>query len=72
LRDELAAEFEVNDIDGVRVEFADGWGLARGSNTSPQIILRFEAETAERLTEIRDLVESRLDRIEQQLAGSGA
>lgn len=70
LRDELAEEFEVNDIDGVRIEFADGWGLARPSNTSPKIILRFEAQSPERLEEIRETVESRLDRIERELASS--
>lgn len=72
LRDELAAEFEVNDIDGVRVELDDGWGLARPSNTSPKIILRFEAATAERLAEIRSMVEDRLQRIERGLSGRGA
>ncbi len=71
LRDDLAAEFEVNAIDGVRVELGDGWGLARPSNTSPKIILRFEAETPERLEEIREMVEGRLRRIETEL-GIGA
>ena len=70
LRDELASEFEVLAIDGVRVELGDGWGLARASNTSPKIILRFEAQSAERLQEIRDLFESRLQRIERELAGA--
>lgn len=32
-------------IDGLRVEYADGFGLARGSNTTPVIVLRFEADT---------------------------
>ncbi|WP_292364730.1 MULTISPECIES: hypothetical protein [unclassified Methanoculleus] len=36
------------DIDGVRVEFPDGRGLVRASNTSPHLILRFEAETLEK------------------------
>jgi phosphomannomutase/phosphoglucomutase len=67
VRDELAADYDVNAIDGVRVEFDDGWGLARASNTGPQIILRFEAQSAERLAEIRDLVESRLSRLEDEL-----
>lgn len=70
LRDELAAEFDVIAIDGVRVEFDDGWGLARASNTGPHIILRFEAQTAERLEEIRDLVESRMVRIEGELGAA--
>ncbi len=36
---------EIISIDGVRVEYADGFGLARPSNTTPVIVLRFEAET---------------------------
>ncbi|MGB1800196.1 MAG: phosphomannomutase/phosphoglucomutase [Gammaproteobacteria bacterium] len=36
---------EVIDIDGVRIEYTDGWGLARPSNTSPYIVLRFEGES---------------------------
>jgi len=71
LRDELAAEYDVIAIDGVRVEFDDGWGLARASNTGPHIILRFEAQTAERLEEIRELVESRMARIEAELGVAG-
>lgn len=68
LRDELAAEYDVVDIDGVRVNFEDGWGLARPSNTQPVIVLRFEATGADRLAEIRGLVEGRLERIESELA----
>lgn len=45
---------DVNDIDGVRVTYTDGsWGLVRASNTSPKLVLRFEAPTPERLEEIR-------------------
>jgi phosphomannomutase/phosphoglucomutase len=67
LRDELSADHDVIAIDGVRVEFEDGWGLARASNTGPQIILRFEAQSPGRLDEIRQLVEGRLERLEQEL-----
>jgi phosphomannomutase/phosphoglucomutase len=51
---------KVIDIDGVRVLFDDGWGLVRASNTQPALVLRFEAMTAPRLTEIRNLMESTL------------
>lgn len=51
---------EVNDTDGARLIFADGWGLVRASNTQPVLVLRFEAATAERLAEIRALVETPL------------
>ena len=42
------------DIDGVRVEFNDGWALVRASNTGPNITARFEATTKERLQELQD------------------
>ncbi|MBM3368703.1 MAG: phosphomannomutase/phosphoglucomutase, partial [Betaproteobacteria bacterium] len=41
-------------IDGVRAEFSDGFGLARASNTTPVIVLRFEADTPEALRRIQD------------------
>lgn len=53
---------EVTDIDGLRVDFSDGWGLVRPSNTSPCLVARFEAETKEALeriqAEFRDLLQS--------------
>ena len=49
---------KVNTIDGARVEFPDGWGLVRASNTQPALVFRFEAETPKRLEEIRHLIES--------------
>jgi phosphomannomutase/phosphoglucomutase len=43
----------VIDIDGLRVEYPDGFGLARGSNTTPVMVLRFEGETPEALERIQ-------------------
>jgi phosphomannomutase/phosphoglucomutase len=40
-------------IDGLRVEYADGFGLARSSNTTPVIVMRFEAESPEALARIQ-------------------
>lgn len=45
--------YEFKTIDGVRVEFEDGWALIRCSNTEPSITARFEATTSERLDEIK-------------------
>jgi phosphomannomutase/phosphoglucomutase len=45
---------EVITIDGLRVEYADGFGLARASNTTPVIVLRFEADDAAALTRIQE------------------
>ncbi len=67
LKEELAREFEVIDIDGVRAVLDGGWGLARASNTGPIIVLRFEAESPERLEEIRQLFFERIQRIEAEL-----
>ena len=64
--DELVArahfpDARVTTIDGLRVDFANGWGLVRASNTLPVLVLRFEAETAQDLERIqqrfRDLIE---------------
>jgi phosphomannomutase / phosphoglucomutase len=52
--------YDTIDIDGVRVQFPEGWGLIRASNTQPALVLRFEAQSAEKLTEYRALVESKL------------
>jgi len=48
--------FDCLTVDGVRIRFGDGWGLVRSSNTQPVIVTRFEAKSAERLREIRNLV----------------
>ncbi|CAM4011347.1 phosphomannomutase/phosphoglucomutase [Bordetella tumulicola] len=47
-------------IDGVRAEYADGFGLARASNTTPVVVLRFEADTPEALTRIQDAFREQL------------
>jgi len=57
---DLKKKYEVVDIDGARVQFPDGWGLVRASNTQPVLVMRFEAETQKRLEEIRAIVENEL------------
>jgi phosphomannomutase len=56
VRDTFAGQFRVIDVDGVRVDFGDGWGLVRASNTEPALTTRFEARTPERVAQIRDLM----------------
>lgn len=46
--------YKYNDIDGVRVQFDDGWALVRASNTGPNLTVRYEALTEERLKEIQN------------------
>jgi len=58
IREALSKKYKTNVIDGVRVEFGDAWGLVRASNTQPVIVMRFEAQTKERLKEVRDIIET--------------
>jgi len=60
--------YRVVDVDGARVLFDEdgrnvGWGLVRASNTGPALVLRFEADTDERLATIRATIEDRLREI---------
>jgi phosphomannomutase/phosphoglucomutase len=52
---------DVVDIDGARIRLPGGWGLVRASNTQPALVMRFEADSAARLAEIRGLVERELE-----------
>ncbi len=60
VREALRKDHPVVDVDGVRVTFEDGWGLVRASNTQPALVLRFEASTQDRLNEIKQFVESKV------------
>lgn len=59
-KDHFKKYYPIIDIDGVRIEFDDGWALIRASNTQPVLVLRFEALSKPRLFEIRSLVENKL------------
>ncbi len=52
--------FDVVEIDGIRINFPDGWALIRASNTQPVLTLRFEADTQPRLKEIQEMVQEYL------------
>lgn len=56
--------YPIIDVDGVRIQFPQGWGLIRASNTQPALVLRFEAQSAGKLQEYRDIVESKLQDLE--------
>ena len=60
----IAPEARVIDVDGVRAVFPDGWALVRASNTGPVLVLRFEAQTPERLQAIRALFEESLAQLQ--------
>ncbi len=56
----LSQQYEVNTLDGARVQFEHGWGLVRASNTQPAITMRFEAYTAEELVSYMTIFRSAL------------
>ncbi len=58
--------YTVIDIDGIRVDFPDGWGLVRPSNTQPALVLRFEAKTEARLEEIKKLLCDKLEEFKEK------
>ncbi len=54
-------------IDGLRVNFKDGWGLLRASNTTPKLVLRFEASSRKRLNEIKNMFLTQLKKIDETI-----
>ena len=50
-------------IDGLRINFQNGWGLLRASNTTPKLVLRFEGDSSESLTSIKESFLNELSRI---------
>lgn len=72
---ELVAELQkakfptgkVSTIDGIRVDYSDGWGLVRASNTTPVLVLRFEGETQAVLQRIQDEFQTHLHAVNAKL-----
>lgn len=58
----FAGRYPISDIDGARVTFPHGWGLVRASNTQPVLVLRFEADSPEHLAEIREEMETHIQK----------
>jgi phosphomannomutase/phosphoglucomutase len=68
VKKDLTGKCQVIDVDGVRVDFPDGWGLVRASNTQPVLVSRFEAQSHERLEQIRELVENAISVAKEKIA----
>ena len=56
----LQSDYEVVTVDGARVNFADGWGLVRASNTQPAVTLRFEAYTRPQIAQYMKVFKAQL------------
>jgi phosphomannomutase/phosphoglucomutase len=54
-------------IDGVRADWPDGWGLVRASNTTPVLVLRFDADTPQALKRIQDVFRAQLLALDSSL-----
>jgi phosphomannomutase/phosphoglucomutase len=57
----------ITTIDGVRADWPDGWGLVRASNTTPVLVLRFDADTSEVLKRIQDVFRAQLLAVDSSL-----
>jgi len=55
------------DIDGIRIDYSDGWGLIRASNTTANLVTRFEAKSDERLAEIQAVFKEQILKIQSDL-----
>ena len=54
-------------IDGVRADWPDGWGLVRPSNTTPVLVLRFDADNEAALTRIKNLFRQQMLAVDPSL-----
>ncbi|MCB1961540.1 MAG: phosphomannomutase/phosphoglucomutase, partial [Rhodocyclaceae bacterium] len=65
---DFAGADEVITIDGVRVEYPDGFGLARPSNTTPVVVLRFEADSEAAIARIQQAFRAAIEAVWPGLA----
>jgi len=65
------AKFEnarISTIDGLRADWSDGWGLVRASNTTPMLVMRFDAKDAEALTRVKQAFREQLLKVDSSLS----
>jgi len=67
LQSKTASNAKITTIDGLRVDYTNGWGLIRASNTQPVIVMRFEAENQDILQTIQSAFESALTEAAQKI-----
>ena len=68
----FAAPARISTIDGLRVDWPDGFGLIRASNTTPVLVLRFEGQTPEALARIEGEMRALLERVKPGAQVGGA
>ena len=67
LKEAVFSDAKINTIDGIRVDFSDGFGLVRASNTTPCLTLRFEGDSKEALERIKNLFRKEFNKIDNSL-----
>ena len=72
LTESFRKEYDVIDIDGVRIKFDNGWALIRASNTQPVIVFRFEANNVDHLDEIISVIRKAISKYESVITLSQA
>lgn len=60
-------EGKISTLDGLRVDYPDGWGLVRASNTTPMLILRFEADTEDAMARIQQTFKQQVSNVDNSL-----
>ena len=64
-----AKGLQLIEVDGVRATWPDGWGLIRASNTTPLLVVRYEAKTKDRLAEIAALIDGTIAAAKKEIGG---
>ncbi|MCF7965018.1 MAG: phosphomannomutase/phosphoglucomutase [Methylobacter tundripaludum] len=59
---------KITDIDGMRVDFSNGWGLVRASNTTPSLVIRFEADSDAAMLSIQEQFRRVMKKIKPDIA----
>jgi phosphomannomutase/phosphoglucomutase len=59
---------KITDIDGMRVEFPSGWGLVRASNTTPSLVIRFEADSEVAMLSIQEQFKQLMKKVKPDIA----
>jgi phosphomannomutase len=72
LGQQVAAPAQVSTIDGLRIDWPDGFGLIRASNTTPVLVLRFEGHTEQALSRIEAQMLALLQRVKPGAQLQGA
>ena len=61
------SDARLTDIDGLRADFSDGWGLVRASNTTPSLVIRFEADSDQAMERIQNLFRDAMKAVDNNI-----